>query len=560
MSSSFEKQLQKVDQLIVHGKLKEAYKIIKNTIKKQNISKEEELRFLAFKSELELYFGNYDKSIQIADKILKQNKGLDNLLLSVDALTWKAVSSFWNCRVNECLELMKQCMETISTITNLPAKRIAKRKAQLLLWKSYIISNLGDFDKGLNLGKEALSFAKESGYKNIISHSLIFIGEALLKLEDIKKTDETIEEALKLATELGNKFLIAFCYTISAYSYCRKRNFKQALKTYDMFFDLSEEIGCKLLFVYKHDAGIVYLNLFQLDKALEFLHDAVQAAPLLQYVSYAYIAYCHFLKYELELAQEYYLKSSEICEEIKDVSVLPANLYHLIRIAIELDNPTQANEYFNRLKKLSEETGFEHIERIYRYASIRLLKASGEISDLGEAVDLLNEFLTEEDLLSELRLSILYSLLEIRLKELKISPDEEKLSEVRKQLSDLETEVEKRQNKELHANIYRLQSQLALVELDVNRALGFLDKAQVIADEIKVVLLNKRIEEDRESIDQQLDMLEEFLEQNAPISETMKLVSMEKTAQIIKKETVLEERDEETGEIILYRKLFALTI
>jgi hypothetical protein len=51
-----------------------------------------------------------------------------------------------------------------------------------------------------------------------------------------------------------------------------------------------------------------------------------------------------------------------------------------------------------------------------------------------------------------------------------------------------------------------------------------------------------------------------FQEQNVPIDETVKLVSLENTTKSIKQETVLEKRDQETGEIIEYRKLFALRI
>ncbi|NHJ33785.1 MAG: hypothetical protein FK732_13075, partial [Asgard group archaeon] len=113
MSSSFEKQLKKVDQLIVHGKFKEADAIMNEATKKQDIRKEEELRFLVFKSELELYFGNFDESIRLAEMILKENKGVDNLLIEVDALTWKAVSSFWNGKTNDCFEAFEKGLTTI---------------------------------------------------------------------------------------------------------------------------------------------------------------------------------------------------------------------------------------------------------------------------------------------------------------------------------------------------------------------------------------------------------------------------------------------------------------
>ena len=169
-------------------------------------------------------------------------------------------------------------------------------------------------------------------------------------------------------------------------------------------------------------------------------------------------------------------------------------------------------------------------------------------------------YLADENLPSWRRLGALYTFLEIRLKELQLSPNEESLREVQKRIHHLEFEAEERQLEWFLANVYRLQSQLALVELDVKKALEFLEKAQIIANKIDVELLKNEIKKDREKIDQQLAMLQKFHEQNAPISETMKLVSLENTVKNIKQETVLEEIDKETGEIIEYRKLFALKI
>ena len=189
-----------------------------------------------------------------------------------------------------------------------------------------------------------------------------------------------------------------------------------------------------------------------------------------------------------------------------------------------------------------------------------VLKASGNISDLVEATKLLSSFLAEEDLPSDWRLDALYSLLEIRIKELQLSTTDATLAEVKKQAIRLEVEAEEQQLRWLLGNVYRLQSQLALVELDAKKAIELLQKAQVIAEEINVELLKKEIKEDQEKIEQQLSMWNKLQEQKAPLSETMKLVSLENSLKSIKQETVLEERDKETGEIIEYRKLFALKI
>ena len=85
-------------------------------------------------------------------------------------------------------------------------------------------------------------------------------------------------------------------------------------------------------------------------------------------------------------------------------------------------------------------------------------------------------------------------------------------------------------------------------------------KAEKIAVETKNELLKEKVNGDREKLKQQLEMLQILYERKAPISETVKLASLENTMQTIKEETVLEERDEETGKIIEYRKLFALKI
>ncbi|MHA1502480.1 MAG: hypothetical protein ACTSSB_11580 [Candidatus Heimdallarchaeota archaeon] len=132
MSSSFEKQLKKVDQLIIHGQFKEALSVIKEGLKKKDISKEAELIFLILKSEVECYLGNLQEALQLAELVLKESKGLANVLLQVDALIWIATSSHWVGKISKALETAEKGLKIISSATNLPAKAIAKRKAQLL--------------------------------------------------------------------------------------------------------------------------------------------------------------------------------------------------------------------------------------------------------------------------------------------------------------------------------------------------------------------------------------------------------------------------------------------
>ncbi|NPE09989.1 MAG: hypothetical protein GNW80_17045, partial [Asgard group archaeon] len=268
----------------------------------------------------------------------------------------------------------------------------------------------------------------------------------------------------------------------------------------------------------------------------------------------------YLLDNNLEQAKDYYLKAMQFCEEVKNYASLSSYLNRLVFISVELKEFSQAQKHLNRLVQLSKETGLEQFSLRANLASILILKASGDISDLSEAVNLLKELLIKEDLDSYLRLEALYSLLEIRIKELQMSATKEALDKASKQAIRLEVEAEERRHHMLQGNVYRLQSQLALIELDAETALDLLMKAEKIAEETKNEFLKEKVTEDHEKINQQLGMLQKLQERKAPISETVKLASLENTIQNIKKETILEERDEETGKIIEYRKLFALKI
>jgi hypothetical protein len=134
------------------------------------------------------------------------------------------------------------------------------------------------------------------------------------------------------------------------------------------------------------------------------------------------------------------------------------------------------------------------------------------------------------------------------------------LDDFRKQVIRLEVEAKEQKHLQLLANVYRIESQLELIVLDIKKAIESLDKAQIIVDDINIELLHKALREDREKIEKQLVKWNELQEQKAPINETVSLVSLPNTLENIKRDTVIEERDKETGKIIEYRKLFVIKL
>ena len=494
MSSTVEKQLAKIDQLIIHGEFQEALVEIAKGLKTKDIKNEAKLAFLVLKCDIQNELGKHLDALELAEKVLKESEKLDNNLLQVDALIQKTYALYYSSGdFSVGFELVEKGFELLERIPNLDPKENDIRKSMLLYWKGMIFYQLGDLDKNIECLKESVTFAEKSGNKRILARCLSLTG---FFLKDKGGYDEYFDRAYKIATEIGNKLeLAAYCVTY-AYILGKRKKFNESFKLYEKGFSLLDEIGSTLYYHAYNDLGLIYRSNYQLDKALECFKKSMSGFDWGNHVVINNIALTYFMKYNLKKAQEYYLKSLAISEEVKDRRALPNILFNLVLISIELKNLSKAQKYLNRLKEISVETGYARIDKLYRYASTFILKASNDFGDWGQAEELLQELLVEEDILSDWRLDILYNLLELRIKELQLSPSEETLNEVQKYLTKLETKSEELKLHWFLANVYRLQSQLALVELDGVKAVELLDKAKVIAEEIGVEILNKSIIKD----------------------------------------------------------------
>ena len=226
----------------------------------------------------------------------------------------------------------------IVTAKNLPKKAFAKRKAKFQSWEVFVIILLGYFDKGLELALEASSFAEKSEDKSAICLNLIMTTECYGKLGEREKCKEYGEKALTIAKELGNEFLEASCYGFLTRAYDWIRDFEIVEDLFKKALLIAERTGAKMLFGFKNDIGGFYRANFHFEKALKYLHEALEDIPFQHYITTDHIGNTYFMKYDLEKAQEYYLKSLKYCEEMDVKFILPRTLSNLIEISLELND------------------------------------------------------------------------------------------------------------------------------------------------------------------------------------------------------------------------------
>ncbi|NHJ33318.1 MAG: tetratricopeptide repeat protein [Asgard group archaeon] len=326
---------------------------------------EDKLNFIIFKSQIVSILGNLEESLKLLDYVLKESEGLDNVLIQVDALIQKSQCMYWFGKPKKTLQIAENGLDLLSTATNLSDKIIAEKKSQLLLKKGGYYGQLGNIEKGIEIDKEALSFAERSGDKLSILMSLAELGGVYVMAEKVDRGEELINEAMELANELRSKFYIAICSIYLAFANATKREYEQAIKLYTKAFAIAEEIGSTSLFGYLDELGLIYRDTFQLDKALECFQESIKYLPIAKHIAYANIGYIYFMKYDLEKANDYYLKAMKLCEKMKDRRILPSVLFNLVEISIELNNIPNAKKYLKRLEQIKNETGFYNVNKFY---------------------------------------------------------------------------------------------------------------------------------------------------------------------------------------------------
>jgi hypothetical protein len=272
------------------------------------------------------------------------------------------------------------------------------------------------------------------------------------------------------------------------------------------------------------------------------------------------LAGIYLVNNQIEKAHELYILTYKHSKKIGMLLVLPIALYNLILTSLLLDKNNLADEYFEELKQLSESSDGPRVKMRYQMAQILMLKESSKVQDWFKAIELIEKLLADKEFPEYYHYDAMYNLVELRLKELQLTADKAILEEVKKQIEKIQKYAEKDNQFYMTANLYRLKSQLALVELDVEKAIEFLITAKTIATERNFLSIIEKVQNDLTKIEEQKKMWLNLQEQNAPLEDTLKQIKIDNSARQIAEETIVEVRAEGTDEVINYRKLFALKL
>ncbi|MHA1909831.1 MAG: tetratricopeptide repeat protein, partial [Candidatus Thorarchaeota archaeon] len=243
-------------------------------------------------------------------------------------------------------------------------------------------------------------------------------------------------------------------------------------------------------------------------------------------------------KENLDQAEDLYQQGLAIYEAIGNEIYIAITTFHLVILEIEKNQIRRASEFLEKLEKLSSNTNNPSINQRFRIAKALILKSSNSAREKLDAQEILNEVVNEEIMDHSLTVLAMIHLCELLLFELKLSDDDKLLSRII-ELTERLIEIGREQGSfTLLAKANILQSKLALVEGDVEKARIHLAQAHITAQEKGLNLLARKIAHERDMLQTQLEKWEKVIKKNPPKQEMADLANLDEFLERMIRKTV----------------------
>jgi tetratricopeptide (TPR) repeat protein len=233
--------------------------------------------------------------------------------------------------------LYSQSVKTDSILQLLSTDKQDTTKVLHLIKLCWEYKNLGENEKGLTSGNEALKLSEKLHYKKGIAAALKNIGNIYHNQGAYDKALQTFISSLKIEQELGDKFEMATSYNNIGVIYLMMENTAQAIENHSAALKIRKEMMDEVKKTGKtvpvsvlrdigasyHNMGIVYWKQLNYDKAIEQFYSSMEMrkeAGDKAGIAYSYIGIgvIYEQQNKLDESLESYFASLRICRELND--------------------------------------------------------------------------------------------------------------------------------------------------------------------------------------------------------------------------------------------------
>ncbi len=562
MSSSTLEELSRVKETIEQGNYMDALQQLEAITSKKGLSEEDLLACKLLESHSWMKLGEFHTALHLTQELQQAIRGQDKQLPRLDLSILQA-EIFWRTnRFDEGFLAVRLGEELLDGITSEnrfeQEEAILSRKGDLFLHKGYLFTrenkldkalelhqrtleifsklddkrgiadalhglgtiywSKGELDKALDYNKQSLAIRQVLGNQRDIASSLTSLGCIYQWEGDLDQAFDYTKHSLTIKQELGNKQDIALSLSNLGVIYLCKGDYDQALKCYQESLAICKEIDDQwgLTFVL-HNLGEISMEKGELDQSLGFFQESLEISNKIgndQITANLLLnrGIVYRLKGEHSQALADYQHCLVIYEEIGNDPSTAVVLYHLIRLAIEMNDHSLTKHYLQKLQDIHLRSDNRVIDHRYRIATALSLRTSKRARDKLKAQEILEGVVKEELTDHSLTVTAMIHLSDLLLLELKMTGEEDVLNEIKHLTQRLHEMAERLGSHSLLIETLLLQSKFALIEFDVDQAKRLLTNAQGMAEEKGLLPLSQMVGDEYKQLLSQLDKWEQMVE------------------------------------------------
>ncbi|MFX1285008.1 MAG: tetratricopeptide repeat protein [Promethearchaeota archaeon] len=522
-------ELRDIQQLITQCHLRKALSKVKKLEKREKLKEKDFNNINLMKSNIFIKLGNFEKAEELSRKVLLKSERIKNEMQKIDACIMVAKALLALGKYDDSYLMVKKGEQLLDAII-VQSPKTNFFKAEILRVYGVISWNKGQFELALDYYRQSFVIFEKIRDERGIGKILSNIGSIYQIKGKFALAIEYKQNAAQILEEIGDQLNLASTFQNISEIYTSRGKLGLAFEYAQRSLIIFEELEIKHAIAENLCViGEIFKAKGDLDAALEFykrsltLYEEVGRPGALPLVNMGEI---HHAREEYELALQCYKQSLDIFKEwnLLETAML---YYDLIKLSIDTKTLEQAKIYVQHLQRINKKEDNLVFNQLYRLGQAMLLKTSKRITNIATAQKIFKQVATEEIVYFELTVDAILNLCELLLIELRSFGNEEVFREVKTWSNNLLEIAQMQHSFSLLAETYLLQSKLALLELDLERAQNLLSQAKKLAEENDLQQLLTKILDEQFLLHEQSSKWEHLRDQKLSIKERINLIQFE---------------------------------
>ncbi|MFW9820372.1 MAG: tetratricopeptide repeat protein, partial [Candidatus Thorarchaeota archaeon] len=506
MSYPMLNQLTRAEELFDSGKLDEAFELLNNEIKFEELNYQQKDYFQFLKGLILFHQWKYDELIEFGEKIFQDGQNFNDNLKSFDGLYFIISGLILTERFKEALPKIEAAEECLGLIFDIPKKKNIQRIARIRLLKGII-----------NLELNKLDWA-----------------------------EKCLESVLNFKNQLGNTFEIVWAYFMMArLMYQGRRMYDLAMKYIDKALSIAKKIKFNHFWIAYGQLSLGAIHSFtgEIDNSLKYHMKSL--AIFREIKNNFFIAMTlmniggnYYQLGNIELAMKYAKECLSYHGKLTYTLEFPIS--NLVEVALEMGDNELAQHYFNQLENLYNQKKDGLTELVYLSTKALMLKMNSRIRDKAKAEKIFKKVINKDTLWRQFTIRAIIHLCDLLLSEYRFTNNNEVLDELNYYIAKLLNIAEISHSYNHFCEIYRLQAKLALINFDMKAARRFLTQAQKIAESHNLKRAAMKISCEHDELLRKTKIWENLKISDVPFSERLELTGLNEQMENMVKRRMIE--------------------